>query len=121
MKFPTFSRTKPAFPDATVSPSGAPTGVHLSKGSSLSDVEKKEVLAGTTTSSQASHHGSQIGDTPVEETKGVDHSSDEPVYPTGVKLAIITASLCISVFCMALVSLRPRYHSIVRILSDCVG
>ena len=43
--------------------------------------------------------------TPLEEAEAIDKLDDENEYPTGAKLTIITISLCLSVFLMALVSL----------------
>lgn len=45
--------------------------------------------------------------TPLEEAEALDKLDDENEYPTGAKLTIITISLCLSVFLMALVSLFP--------------
>lgn len=51
--------------------------------------------------------------TPVKEAEALDKLSDEIVYPTGSKLAIITLALCLSVFLVALVrmpsTLLPRF------------
>ena len=53
-----------------------------------------------------------IETTPLEEAEALDKLDDENEYPSGAKLAIITASLCLSVFLMALVSLLAEYpHS----------
>ncbi|KAL8675343.1 MAG: hypothetical protein Q9168_000300 [Polycauliona sp. 1 TL-2023] len=43
-----------------------------------------------------------IETTPVQEAAALEKLSDEPEYPTGAKLAIITVSLCLSVLLMAL-------------------
>lgn len=43
-----------------------------------------------------------IETTPVQEAEALEKLSDEPDYPTGAKLGIIVASLCLSVFLMAL-------------------
>ncbi|KAL8857059.1 MAG: hypothetical protein Q9178_006351 [Gyalolechia marmorata] len=40
--------------------------------------------------------------TPFEEAKALEKLSDEPEYPSGAKLTIITVSLCLSVLLMAL-------------------
>ncbi|MCJ1276755.1 MFS sugar transporter [Puttea exsequens] len=40
--------------------------------------------------------------TPFEEAEALEKLDDEPEYPTGAKLGIIVASLCLSVFLMAL-------------------
>lgn len=123
MKFPSLVRAKPASPlDAVgVSPSAAATDTHLSNGSTLADGEKKEVFTDSPTSSQASHHGSEIGDLPLEKVKTLEQYSDEPAYPSGIKLTIITFSLCISVFCMALVRLRLHYDHRCVLLNSSKG
>jgi len=41
--------------------------------------------------------------TPLDEAEALDKLDDEQEYPKGAKLGIITASLCLSVFLMALV------------------
>ncbi|KAL8641656.1 MAG: hypothetical protein Q9228_001558 [Teloschistes exilis] len=43
-----------------------------------------------------------IEETPVEEAAALDKLSEEPEYPSGAKLAIITLALCLSVLLMAL-------------------
>lgn len=40
--------------------------------------------------------------TPVQEAEALEKLSEEPEYPSGAKLAIITVSLCLSVLLMAL-------------------
>lgn len=110
MKFPSFSRANPPTSNAVgLSPSAAATDTHLSNDSTLADGEKKEVFADTPTSSQASHHGSEIGDVALEKVKTLERYPDEPEYPGGIKLTIITVSLCVSVFCMALVRFGLRF------------
>lgn len=44
--------------------------------------------------------------TPLDEAEALDKLDDEHQYPKGAKLGIITASLCLSVFLMALVRLH---------------
>jgi hypothetical protein len=44
--------------------------------------------------------------TPIEEAAALDKLSDEPEYPSSIKLFIITIALCLSVFLVALVSTR---------------
>ncbi|KAL8745298.1 MAG: hypothetical protein Q9190_002556 [Brigantiaea leucoxantha] len=79
--------------------------------STMSDNEKPKL---TTTSknpslkSKASHDAMETEKevettaTPVQEAAALDKMSEEPEYPSGMKLGIITASLCLSVFLMAL-------------------
>ncbi|MCJ1464683.1 MFS sugar transporter [Pseudocyphellaria aurata] len=85
-----------------------------SKGSSLVDNEKipsdsdktGHVLVSRNSSvgSKTSQHlGEQTTEkTATEEAAALEKFDDEPEYPTGVKLTIITVALCVSVFCMAL-------------------
>ena len=122
MKFPSLSRAKPAASSAVIaSPSAAATDTPLSNGSTLADAEKKEVFADTPTSSQASHHGSEMVDLSLEKVKTLERYPDEPEYPGGVKLTIITLSLCISVFCMALVRVKSQYHHRRGLLKNAKG
>ena len=77
--------------------------------SSTSDLEKVPGEAGTVSPvipSGAIHDGAPekvFEETAVEEAAALDKLSEEPEYPKGAKLAIITAALCLSVFLMALV------------------
>ena len=87
MKLPTFSRGKTAPPAEQTS---IPGPLPSSQTSSISEIEKeKEIKDGIET-------------TPIKEAEALDKLSDEPEYPTGAKLGIIIASLCLSVFLMAL-------------------
>lgn len=95
MKLPTFSRA------AAVSPSSVGASTNES---SLVDIDtEKPTSRRPSTSSQTSVRQRQFTSTAIDEAKALDKLSDEPEYPSGIKLAIITASLCLSVFCMALV------------------
>ena len=78
------------------------------------DTEKSDDL----TNSESSHLGEKTVDeqdsidsephkktieaTAIQEAEALDKLSDEPEYPKGAKLGIITASLCLSVFLMAI-------------------
>ena len=97
MKVP-FLKPKPASPDkeSTVAPSSSP-----------SDFEKD--IPNTTSRSPSVDAGEKkvIEETPLDEAEALDKLDDENEYPSGAKLAIITASLCLSVFLMALVGFRP--------------
>ena len=76
--------------------------------SSPSHIEKDSVPT-----SQSPPLNPQSGETkevetsPLEEAEAIDKLDDENEYPTGAKLTIITLSLCLSVFLMALVILVP--------------
>jgi len=72
---------------------------------------EKDYLASRTSpaaSTTQSMHGEKrvIETTPIEEAAALDKLSDEPEYPSGIKLFIITIALCLSVFLVALVSTR---------------
>lgn len=88
MKFPTLSRSK-ATPQ-TNEPSSTPAPLASSQNTSSSEIEK------------AKKEKDVIETTPIQEAAALEKMSDEPVYPTGAKLSIIVASLCLSVFLMAL-------------------
>lgn len=90
MKFPILSRSKPASNmDGALA---APATEDLPSSQSTSNIEiDKE---------QGEKQG--IETTPIQEAEALDKLSDEPEYPTGAKLGIIVASLCLSVFLMAL-------------------
>ena len=95
MKLP-FLKSKTAGTDkeSTVAPSSSP-----------SDTEKD--IPNTSSRSPSVNAGEKkvIEETPLEEAEALDKLDDENEYPTGAKLGIITASLCLSVFLMALVGL----------------
>ena len=74
------------------------------------DSEKKSATLNSSRSLSLSSQVSKpkaILETPVDEAAALEKASEEPEYPSGVKLAIITLSLCLAVFCMALV--RPLH------------
>lgn len=99
MKFPTFARSKaPSGGDEKgITPNAA-----LSKSSSESEIEKKGEPSNGSTISHLQGDGISEA-TPVKEVASLEKPNDEPEYPGGVKLVIITIALCLSVFCMALV------------------
>ncbi|KAL8731744.1 MAG: hypothetical protein Q9166_003191 [cf. Caloplaca sp. 2 TL-2023] len=78
--------------------------------SSVSNLDKVEEKVSSESSS--SHRATSNNDlvqsqkvmktTPIQEAEALDKPSDEPEYPSGAKLAIITISLCLSVLLMAL-------------------
>lgn len=87
-----------------------------SKGSSLLDYEKNlsdsekyghvQVSRNSSVGSKdlQQRGGETVDKTRVEEAEALENLRNEPEYPGGIKLAIITTALCVSVFCMALVS-----------------
>ena len=80
--------------------------VSSSQHSSTSQTEKETILVPTSSKQESEQEGEKdgVGKTPLEEAKALDKPSDEPEYPSGAKLGIIVASLCLSVFLMALVN-----------------
>jgi len=106
MKFPTLSRSKPAS-NAHGAPS-TPAGLRSSQNTSSTEMEKEAPIIPSRTPSTKSRASQGLGEkdvvesTPVKEMEALDKLSDEPDYPTGAKLGIIIASLCLSVFLMAL-------------------
>lgn len=109
MKFPTLSRSKPAnnANEAPSIPTG-PVGLRSSQNTSLTEVEKGTPVVPSRTPSTKSKASQRLGErdviesTPMKEMEALDKLSEEPEYPTGAKLGIIIASLCLSVFLMAL-------------------
>ena len=95
MKVP-FLKPKTASPDkeSTIAPSSSP-----------SDTEKDIAITSSRSPSFSAGEKKVIEETPLEEAEALDKLDDENEYPSGAKLAIITASLCLSVFLMALVGL----------------
>lgn len=120
MKFPTFSSSKAASPTIRHESNVAHSNHDSSKCSSLlekeknlSDSEKKghvPLSRNSSIGSKASEHRGErtVEKTPVEEAKALEKFEEEPEYPSGIKLTIITIALCVSVFCMALVRLLLR-------------
>lgn len=99
MKFPTFARSNaPSGGDENLSP---PTAA-WSKSSSESEIEKNVEISSNTSHPQDEK---TLEATPVPEVAPLENPNDEPEYPGGIKLVIITIALCLSVFCMALVHL----------------
>ena len=69
---------------------------------------EKDVLPTSQNPSFHPQNGEQkIETTALGEAEALDKLNEENEYPHGAKLAIITASLCISVLLMALVSSTP--------------
>ncbi|KAL2046031.1 hypothetical protein N7G274_001478 [Stereocaulon virgatum] len=106
MKFPTFSRSKissqaPVDENATATTAPAP-----SEATSATQLEKQLQFSRTPSTMSKSLVGDGEKDavekTPIEEAAALEKLSEEPEYPTGATLSIIIASLCLSVFLMAL-------------------
>lgn len=108
MKLPGFLHSKAS----TASESPATTLAPARSERTSSDLEKPApALASSSGSVRSDSHGNGekvVETTALEEIAAVDKlSDDEHEYPTGGKLAVITAALCLSVFLMALVSASP--------------
>ena len=119
MKLPGIMRPKKA---VAVEPSETTT-VAPSPNHSVSNLEKSSNIEPSRTSSNRSKNSRIIGEkgllkedgvhhsgeqkvvetTGLEEAEALDKLSEEPEYPTGMKLAIITIALCFSVFLVAIV------------------
>ena len=95
MKVP-FLKPKQATTDkeSTVAPSSSP-----------SDAEKDVPNTASRSPSVDAGENKVVEQTPLEEAEALDKLDDENEYPSGAKLTIITVSLCLSVFLMALVGL----------------
>ena len=122
MKLPTFLQKKNA---ASTEVSTAPTVAPSISTSSASDIEKPPVdpeheKTSPAVADVAATDGTgakTVEETAVQEAAALDKLSDEPEYPKGAKLGIITAALCLSVFLMALVSGPLRSVSSISNLS----
>ena len=111
MKIPFLSRknsTSPANMHNAAQPSVSDVAKSSSSDdSSASNIEKIATEKVSPSSSTSSHGTNKEGAetveaTPIEEAKALDKLDDEVEYPHGVKLTIITISLCVSVLLMAL-------------------
>ena len=106
MKFPALLRSRRASNLKANAPS--PTTSSSSHNTSRTEIEKQLPVASSPTPSTKNNFPKDRGDedvietNPIKEVEALDKLSDEPEYPTGAKLGIITASLCLSVFLMAL-------------------
>ena len=83
----------------------------FSKSADLSVFEKKEIATENAAETSEIHSTQEKNETPVAAQVAEEEKEDaasgeepEPEYPTSWKLAMITIALCLSVFCMALVS-----------------
>ena len=108
MKLPTFSRPKPTAPTNIEASLPTTSAAFSSQSSSTTQIEKETSATANcdlsiTSKASKGLETKVIEKTPLEEAVALDKLSDEPEYPTGAKLGIIVASLCLSVFCMALV------------------
>ena len=81
-----------------------PTPTNMSMTNLEKELENEKVASPSRSDSIVSNEPAtkKIEATPLEEAEALDKLSEEPEYPSGAKLAIIIASLCLSIFCMAL-------------------
>ncbi|KAL9014533.1 MAG: hypothetical protein Q9173_000834 [Seirophora scorigena] len=97
-------------PTPTVTGDSCPSIVAPPSNSSVSNFEKPEQRSSTATPSLRHAAANSTDDqaekvietTAVAEAAALDRLSEEPEYPSGAKLAIITIALCLSVLLMAL-------------------
>lgn len=106
MKFPTLSRTKPTAPLNMETDPPTSAIIPSSQHTSTSRIEKERTLFRASPGQHSEHEDEKrvVETTPLDKAEALDKLSDEPEYPSGAKLAIVIASLCLSVFLMALVS-----------------
>ncbi|KAL8819246.1 MAG: hypothetical protein Q9223_002277 [Gallowayella weberi] len=69
--------------------------------SSIADLDKVEEQA-SADNNDLSDNEKTIETSPIKEAEALEKLSEEPEYPSGLKLTIITISLCVSVLLMAL-------------------
>ncbi|KAI4261784.1 MAG: hypothetical protein L6R42_003024 [Xanthoria sp. 1 TBL-2021] len=99
--------TKPAPPPATTTMDDPSVSTIVPPStSSISNLGQVEGKPSSESSSSrhaaATNNEKVIETTPIREAAGLEKLTDEPEYPSGAKLAIITVSLCLSVLLMAL-------------------
>lgn len=80
----------------------------------MSNLEKDSAAGQTSPASSTVQNGQGdkeiVEETAVQEAAALDKMTDELEYPTGMKLAVITIALALSVFLVALVCLIPLAH-----------
>lgn len=103
MKFPLSK--KRADPAPTPTHNSPASTVAPPSDSSISNIEKSEKKASLDNSvlqNDDAQAEKVVEATPIQEAEALDKITEEPEYPAGAKLAIITISLCLSVLLMAL-------------------
>lgn len=100
----TLPTTQSAIPPTTTTSTNGVTPTNASMTNSEKELENEKLASPSGSPSLASNEEAtkQKEMTPIGEAEALDKLSDEPEYPTGAKLGIIIASLCLSVFLMAL-------------------
>ena len=106
MKLPTIFRRKPTPSLSTEKDSTGPTIAHSTQHMSVDQAEKQDSLSSASSRQNTQHEKEKriVESTPLEEAQALENLSDEPEYPSGLRLGIIMTSLALSVFLMALVS-----------------
>ena len=109
MKFPYLLKSKstPQADQQLPTPADPPDPSSTPSGS---EKENADIISRTSSSKSKASHTSKtqnekvVETTPVEEAAAIDKldDDDEANYPHGIKLGIIVASLCLSIFLMAL-------------------
>lgn len=104
---PSFHFRTMKFPDFSPTPSSMENDTVISAVISSSQNEKEKPLSRASSRQGFRHEKGKgaVNTTLLDEAKAIDNLSEEPEYPSGPKLGIIMASLSLSVFLMALVSL----------------
>lgn len=103
MRLP-FSKKRADAAPAPMNESWASTVIPPSD-SSVSNLEKMEKRASSDNAISQNFDAQAekvVETTPIQEAEALDKVTEEPQYPSGAKLAIITISLCLSVLLMAL-------------------
>lgn len=93
----------------------------FTKSADPSVFEKPNVVEASAPSLSDNDNNDHKDSVPVEQEKAVEKAAatsdeEEIEYPSSWKLVLITIALCLSVFCMALVS-TPRVCVLIRIAS----
>ena len=76
----------------------------LNKGDDVGDSSSPNTVTDTEEKILPNLGGAEVANEPPIDEKHEEEAQDDIVYPTGVKLAIISVALCLSVFLVALVS-----------------
>ena len=123
MRFPVPSRAKATAHLDVGNKNPQPADIPPSQHTPTSQIEKETTLSRASSRQKPPNEQEKkvVESTTLSEAEAIDNLSDEPEYPSGVKLGIIIASLSLSVFLMALV--RPilsscYYQSILHKIQD---
>lgn len=103
MKYPTLSRKRPTTSLGVDKDALPSTIVPASQDTSIGQIDNDKPLS-SASSRQNLQHESERRVIEMEGAETPENLSDDPEYPSGLKLGIIMVSLSLSVFLMALVS-----------------